>query len=271
MMTAHTSSVPSRPLHRPGAVALSAPLHWLSLGIQDFRRAPGVGVAYGLVVTVLGWLILALGDHPYFVAAAVSGFLLIGPVLGAGLIESSRVMAAGETPSFDSSLRGLQDSLGDLGRFAVALLVIAAAWLVLSTTLLVLAVGPIAPGVEQALWDSALRSMSVGQFLAWAAIGGVLALISFCVSIITVPLILDTRASASDAMRDSLRVVVRHPGACAVWALLIVLLTALGFATALVGFIVIYPVLGHASWHAYRALQRRAETARNRSGDRSYG
>jgi uncharacterized membrane protein len=256
MMSAHPSSVPSRPLHRPDAVGFSKPLHWLSLGIRDFRRARSAGVAYGLVVTVLGWLILALGDHPYFIAAAVSGFLLIGPVLGAGLIESSRAMEGGEMPSFDSSLRGLQDSLGDLGRFAAALLLIAAAWLVLSTTLLVLTVGPIAPGVEQALWDSALRSMSVGQFLAWAAIGGVLALISFCVSIITVPLILDTRASAGDAMRGSLRAVVGHPGACAVWALLIVLLTAAGFATMLLGFIVIYPILGHASWHAYRALQR---------------
>ena len=116
--------------------------------------------------------------------------------------------------------------------------------------------GPIAPRVEQALWDSALQFMSSGQLFAWAAIAGVLAVLSFSISVIAVPLILDQQASAGDAMRGSLRAVSRHPVVSAVWALLIVLLTAIGFATELLGLIVIYPVLGHASWHAYRALRK---------------
>ena len=97
--------------------------------------------------------------------------------------------------------------------------------------------------------------MSSRQLFAWLAIGGVLAVLTFSISVISVPLILDGQASAVEAMRGSLRAVSRHPLACVTWAFLIVLLTAIGFATALIGLIVIYPVLGHASWHAYRALQ----------------
>lgn len=252
MRTTHSSSMPSQ---QADHTSLLEPLRWLSLGWRDFRRARSVALAYGLMVTLLGWLIFALGSHPYFIAAAVSGFLLLGPILGAGLIEASRALEAGGTPTFDRSLRDLDRNGASLARFALALLVIAVVWLTLSTLLLSAAMGPITPGVEQTLWDSTLRLMSTGQVLAWAAIGGVLAVISFCVSVIAVPLIIDKQASAGEAMRGSLQAVARHPLACASWALLIVLLTAVGFATALFGFIVIYPLLGHASWHAYRALR----------------
>ena len=254
MTTLHSGSMPSRRANRTDHIAFGEPLRWLSLGLRDFRRAPAVGIAYGLMVTLMGWLVFALGDHPYFIAAAVSGFLLIGPILGAGLVESSRAMETGGKPTFDTSLRGFNGNSGALQRFAFALLAIAIVWLALSTSILIATMGPIAPRIEETLWDSAMRFMTSDQLIAWAAIGGVLAVISFSISVIAVPLIIDKKASAGEAMRGSLRAVSRHPFASAAWALLIVLLTAIGFATALVGMIVIYPVLGHASWHAYRAL-----------------
>lgn len=255
MATLHPGSLPSHPAHGGSHLSLADPLRWLSHGVQDFRRAPGVGLVYGLMVTVMGWLVLALGNHPYFIAAAVSGFLLLGPILGAGLIEASRAMDAGDTPTFDASLRGLGRNRSALERFAMILLGLAATWLVVSTWVLSASLGGIAPNVERTLWDSALPMMSASQWAAWATIGGVLAVLSFSISVIAVPLILDRNASAADAMRGSLRAVARHPVACTVWALVIAASTAVGIATALVGLVVIYPVLGHASWHAYRALQ----------------
>jgi uncharacterized membrane protein len=255
MTTMHSSVLSSHPGHGSEHIAVGEPLRWVSQGLHDFRRVPGLGIAYGVMVTVMGWVVFALGNHPYFIAAAVSGFLLLGPILGAGLIEASRAMAAGETPTFETSLQGLKRNLPALERFSFILLAIAAAWLVISTVVLSATMGPIAPSVELSLWDNALRMMSSGQWFAWAAIGGVLAVVSFAVSVIGVPLILDQDASAGDAVRGSLQAVARHPVACAGWALVIVLLTAVGIATALAGLIVIYPVLGHASWHAYQALR----------------
>jgi uncharacterized membrane protein len=256
MTTMHSSALSSHSGHGAEHIAVGEPLRWVSQGFRDFRRAPAVGIAYGLMVTVMGWLVFALGNHPYFIAAAVSAFLLLGPIVGAGLIEASRAMAAGENPTFETSLHGLNRNRSALERFAVVLLAIAAAWLVISAGVLSATLGPIAPNVEQSLWDNALRMMSSGQLFAWAAIGGVLAVLSFAISVIAVPLILDQNASAGDAIRGSLQAVARHPVASAEWALVIVLLTAIGMATALAGLIVIYPVLGHASWHAYQALRR---------------
>ena len=255
MSTMHQGAMGPHPANPIRPAAVINPQRWLLLGMRDYRRSRKVGLVYGLMVTVMGWLILALGNHPYFIAAAISGFFLVGPILGAGLIEASMTMEAGGTPTFDSSLRGLDRNRPALARFALALLGISIAWLVLSTSLLVAAIGPIAPPVQQTLWDSALQLMSSRQLFAWLAIGGVLAVLTFSISVISVPLILDRQASAGEAMRGSLRAVSRHPLACVTWAFLIVLLTAIGFATALIGLIVIYPILGHASWHAYRALQ----------------
>jgi uncharacterized membrane protein len=132
---------------------------------------------------------------------------------------------------------------------------LAVVWLSISTALLVTWIGPIAPTLAQSLWDGSLGYMSAGQLFAWAAMGGVLAVFCFSLTVIAVPLILDRQASVQEAMRGSLTAVARAPGACAVWALLIAGLSALGFATALLGFIVIYPLLGFASWHAYRGLR----------------
>lgn len=256
MTTMHSSALPSHPGRGAAHIALGEPLRWVARGLGDFRRVPAVGTAYGLMLTVMGWLVFALGNHPYFIAAAVSGFLLLGPILGAGLIEASRAMAAGETPTFETSLRGLNRNPSALERFALVLLAIAAAWLAISAGILSATLGPIAPNIEQSLWDNALRMMSSGQWFAWAAIGGVLAVLSFAISVIAVPLILDQGAGAGDAVRGSLQAVARHPLTSVEWALVIVLLTAVGIATALIGLIVIYPVLGHASWHAYQALRR---------------
>lgn len=254
MMTLHSGALPSRPGHGSAHIARGAPLRWLSAGLVDLRRAPNVGLAYGLIVSMMGWLVFALGNHPYFVAAAASGFLLLGPILGAGLIEASRSMEGGEHPTFDSSLRGLNRNRAALERFAITLLALAAVWLITSVWVFSSTLGPLAPNVGQSLWDSTLSMMSSSQWSAWAVIGGVLAIASFAISVIAVPLILDQNASAADAMRGSLRAVARHPVASAEWALMIAVLIAVGILTALIGLVVIYPMLGHASWHAYKAL-----------------
>lgn len=256
MMTLHSRALPSHPGRGAAHIAPGEPLRWLSNGLRDFRNMPKVGLAYGSMVVVMGWLVFALGNHPYFVAAAMSGFLLLGPILGAGLIEASRAAEAGQSPTFDSSLRGLNRNRAALERLAMALLALAAVWLVASTWVLNATLGPLAPSVEQSLWDSTLQTMSSGQWVAWAMIGTVLAIASFAISVIAVPLILDQEATTGEAIRGSLRTVARHPFASAEWALLIAVLTAFGISTALVALVVIYPVLGHASWHAYKALRQ---------------
>jgi uncharacterized membrane protein len=96
--------------------------------------------------------------------------------------------------------------------------------------------------------------LTPAQWLAYIACGGVLAAIVFGVSVVAVPLIIDRHASASQAMRTSLRVTLANFPAMIVWAGLIVIVTAIGFVTLLVGMVIVAPLLGYATWHAYRDL-----------------
>jgi len=91
-------------------------------------------------------------------------------------------------------------------------------------------------------------------FEAWLAMGGILAAPIFASSIVSMPLLLDRRSNLLMAVLTSWRVVLANPGPMALWAALIMLLVLLSFATAMLGLILLIPLLGHASWHAYRAL-----------------
>ena len=82
--------------------------------------------------------------------------------------------------------------------------------------------------------------------------GAVFSLIAFTFSAFSLPMICDRDADAVTAIVTSVNAVLRNKPAMAVWAGLIVLLTAAGFATALVGLAVVIPVLGYATWHGYR-------------------
>jgi uncharacterized membrane protein len=90
--------------------------------------------------------------------------------------------------------------------------------------------------------------------MAYLAVGLVLAAVVFALSVVTIPLIVDRHVDASTAMRMSLRVTVRDFPAMLVWAGLIATLIVIAFATSLLGMVVIFPLLGHATWRAYKEL-----------------
>lgn len=237
-------------------VSVASPFVWLGKGLGDLLHAPAASLAYGLLVTTMGAVILGFWRHPYLIAASVTGFLLVGPLLTAGLCEMSRRRAAGETVDFDSSLSALSRHRTALMRFSAGLLAIGTLWLVLSFLILELALGGAAPSVGATLWGGVLEQLSPAQVLGYILVGGILACLVFARSVVTVPTILDRDADSATAIGTSMRVAFEDLPAMIVWAALIVGLVALGFATYLVGMLVVFPLLGHATWHAYRDLVR---------------
>src|SRR5690606_16380802 len=102
---------------------------WLRMGWQDLKANPVAGLAYGVLLAVLGGLILSLADDmPYLFVAAVSGFFLIGPVAAAGLYEIARRREGGELIGFVDSLRGLRGHSDQLLFFGVFLAVVLLSW-----------------------------------------------------------------------------------------------------------------------------------------------
>jgi uncharacterized membrane protein len=239
------------PIHR---VPATRPFVWLSEGWDDLMHHRGASLAYGAIVSVLGALILAYDRHPFYLAAVTSAFLLVGPIFTAGLCELSRCRDHGEPTDFQTSLLALARNRDKLLDFSRTLLVMAVTWFALSAFFLYGATGTLAPSVETTVWGDVMRHLSSTQFAAYTIIGGLLAVVVFAVSVVSVPLIIERHVDARIAMRMSLRVTARDLPAMLVWAALIVSLVFVGFATQLIGMLLIFPLLGHATWRAYREL-----------------
>ncbi len=206
-------------------------------------------------MVALGWvMLLMLGRHPHYVAAAVSGFLLVAPVMSTGLCELSRLRARGEPLSFDASLVVLGRSGRELLRFGAVLAIAAVAWFVASEAMLAGLFDIAYQDPADTYWHGFLDTASRAQLLAYLGTGAVLALLVFALSAVTVPAIIDSNASAGQAVRTSLRAVAANPAPMLLWAALITTIVAAGFATLLLGLVVLMPLVGHATWHAYRDL-----------------
>ena len=228
---------------------------WLQRGWDDFRHIKGASMAHGALITALGAILLMLGSsHAYLVAAAISGYLLVGPIMTTGLCELSRRRASGEKTTFDESLHGMTRNPEGLAYFGVVLAIVAAAWFVLSGVVLQSTLHTSAPSLGNALWGSLSDAVSRPQVLAYIGSGAVLAAVVFTLSVVSVPLIIDRHASALDAMWISIKLTFWNLPAMIVWAAFIVALTVIGFAPYLFGMIIVAPVLGHATWHAYKDL-----------------
>ena len=249
----------STPTHSGGSdtIPLSRPFRWLQRGWDDFRRHELTSIAYGLIVAAGGALLLALGNHPYFAAACLSGFLLVGPLLTTGLCELSRLDAHEQTGDFDASLAPLSRHREALIEFSKTLVTMGVVWFLVSIVTLQASFSAPAPGLGDSLWQSALAQIGAAELLAFFILGGGLAAVVFTLSVVTIPLIIDQDMDARSAMRQSLAVARAHPDLMFIWGGVIVGLVLVGYFTALIGLIVIFPLLGHATWHAYEDLVER--------------
>lgn len=230
--------VPCRALDR------AAPLRWLRLGWADLRRAPRLSLAYGLALALLSALIALLawrfGALALYIGLA-TGFVFVGPVLAVGLYSISRQLSLGLRPVLGHCLREGAYHLKELLVLGVALLIVLLVWARAAAMVHVFF-----PAADRPGWQDLLLFLGVGS-----AVGAVFAFVVFAASAVSLPFILDRKVDAVTASVSSFNAVLRNKGAMLVWAALIGAAVLLGFATVFLGFIVLLPLIGHATWHAY--------------------
>lgn len=241
---------PSSPTLRP--LRWADPPRWLARGWRDFVRAPAIGLFYGAAFVVMGWALAKVYERaPAYVMALAAGFLLMGPFLCLGLYHVSRALERGEQPDFGASLLAFESRMGPLAIFGFVLLVLEMLWG--RATLVVFAVSfdgmPDLKGSLLALVDPE----NLGFSVAWLAVGAVFAGLIFSVSVISIPMLLDRPVDAITAGLTSLRLVLTQTGVMLWWGFLIALLVVAAMLPWFAGLLVVGPVIGHASWHAYRA------------------
>lgn len=239
--------------YRPRAVTLGHPLRWLKRGAQDLTRCPLPGLLHGLAASVFGGALFWLaGQRFWLLAGAFTGFLIMAPLVATGLYAISRGLARGESPTLRTALATWHPRHRRLIGFGVLLALAGTGW-VLTSAALITGFAP-APVDKPADF---LRVVVLGDswlFEIWLLLGGVLAAPMFASSVVAIPLLQERNVPVAVAVYASWRVVMASPGPMALWAGLLMAMTALGMATALTGLVVILPWLAHASWHAYRDL-----------------
>jgi len=241
-------------------IAPLRPLTWLKLGWEDLRHNPGPSIAHGLLLVAVGWLILLLFSAQIdLLAAAVSGYLLVGPIIGAVFYELSRLRAAGQRASFDASLDGALKNGKRLAQLGVILAVLAILWVLSSGLLFERAFGGVPPSLHDNFYRTIVDWSYPGFFATYLATGAIFALLAFTLSAVSAPMIFDGALDTGKAILTSLKAVGTNPAAMAVWAIAIAALTAIGFATFLLGLAIVLPLLGHATWHGYQDLIVRAK------------
>lgn len=239
-------------------IGADRPSAWLAAGFDDMVANPIPSLAYGLLFAIGGDVILVASvKSNYFFAAAVSGFFLIAPLLSAGLYELSRRRAAGgERATFVASVAGLRRNAAAIAQFGGILAIVMLLWDRISAFAFA-AIGDSAAsigGLGGLMSEVVLGGQHRAFISLWFILGAILATLTFAISAISVPLLLDRNSDVVTAIAASLRAFALNLEAMVLWGLLIVGLTLLGFATLLFGLVFIMPLLGHATWHAYRDL-----------------
>jgi uncharacterized membrane protein len=85
-------------------------------------------------------------------------------------------------------------------------------------------------------------------------VGGVIATVLYCITVMPMPLLLDKNVDCVTAMITSVQTVLKSPVVMLVWGALIGALILLSVAPGFIGVIIVFPALGHTSWHLYERL-----------------
>jgi len=231
----------------------------LRLGWEDFKAIPTHAIVLCVMYPVLGLAVFrfVLGHSvlPLLFPLA-AGFALVGPFAALGLYELSRRRERGEEAAAWDAMRVLRaPSFGAMLELGILLFVLFGVWIAAADAIYVATFGH-APAAS--IPDFARRVLTTRDgwtlIIVGCGIGFMFAVVALCISVVSFPLMLDQHATAIDAIRTSIRVVMMNPTEMAAWGLIVAVLLAVGSLPLFLGLCVVLPVLGHASWHLYRKV-----------------
>lgn len=231
-----------------------APLRWLALGSEDFRRTGFRAATYGGLFALMGWLIeLVYATRWQLTMGLTAGFFLIGPFVCAGIYELSRQRARGEPISLPASIVCWRRNTGGIAFFAAIVTFSMIIWARVSVVLFALFSTTDFPDLKGVVLQIVTLS-NVEFILVWGGVGLAFAMLVFALSVVSVPLMLDRQTDTMMAIFSSVRALLANPAAMVLWALLIVLLIGGSLLISFALLIVTAPLVGHATWHAYQDL-----------------
>lgn len=230
---------------------------WLAAAWSDIRRSPAASLAPGLASALASYVLtiaVFLDGRYAAMLPLLGGFLFMAPLIAVGLYETSRRHEAGQPVDLLVSISAFRRNAGQIALMALFLTMFLFGWVRLALLVFALFFGLNPPPLES-FFSAVLFNVENLPFLVISnAVGAVLAVVVFMCTAISLPMLLDRQTDVVTAIITSWRACVTNPRIMFGWAALIVLITGLGIVTFFLGLIVALPLIGHATWHAYRDL-----------------
>lgn len=242
------------PLPAINRIDASAPFDWLRRGWGDLKATRFKGCFYGLIFVLMGYAIVWIyATRWQLTMGLIGGFFLMGPFLSSGIYDLSRQREQSAKVSLLESMTCWTRNMGSLAFFAIILTFAMIVWARVSVILFALASTTSFPTIQGVMRQ--IFSLENPQFvMLWAAVGFVFASIVFAIGVISAPMMLDRRSDTLAAVFTSARSLHANPRALYVWAVLIVLIIGTSMVAGFLPLLVTAPIIGHATWHAYRDL-----------------
>lgn len=232
---------------------------WLRQGWRDLTVKPGLSLAYGAAVCLTSlavvWGMFTLGwDDVLF--PALAGFLIVGPIIAIGLYEKSRRLARREDVALADMILVKAKSRGQILFIGALLCLLMLLWMRAAVIIYALFFGlrPF-PGIDHIAAMLLTTPTGWAMLVVGTLVGGLFAAFAFAISAFSVPMLLNERLDAFTAMGTSMALVWRNLPVMLAWGALVLGLVIAGLATCMLGLIVVFPLLGHGTWHAYRAIR----------------
>ncbi len=261
MATSKASEAFQRPLaeQRRRGLPASAALGWLAAGWRDLKIRPLDSLAYGVVVYAISvavvWGLFAL-ELDYILLPALAGFMVVGPLVAIGLYAKSRAIAKGERISLAGMLFVRPNSGGQVLFTGAILCLLMLVWMRAAVIIYALFFGlrPF-PGLDHVVAMLFTTPIGLAMLVVGTVVGGLFAAFSFAISTFSIPMLLDQKTDAFTAMGTSISMVWNNLPVMIAWGVIVLALFLLCVATGLLGLIVVFPLLGHATWHSYEAMK----------------
>jgi uncharacterized membrane protein len=238
-------------------IGLSRPWVWLSKGWEDIRQAGAYSLRYGAVIVLISGLmtlgLVATGNF-FLVPFLAAGFFLVAPAIGIGLYQMSAHLERGEPLASCNALEAWRRNQAQLSIVSAGFFIIMQLWIAANFVLFALLYSGISPPLDGFFGNVFLSQEGEAFALASVGVGFLLAWCAFAISAVSVPMLIDRHVDGFTAVRISIKAVVKNMPAMTLWAGLIVIIVGLGLLTFYVGLIIALPLIGHATWHAYRDL-----------------
>lgn len=239
------------------AVSIEQSARWLALGWHDIRRSPTVSLSYGGLFVAISLLLtfgMVQAGLGSLILPLAAGFLLVGPLAATGLYEISRRHATGEPVDLSIALTAGHRNLNQIAYMGLVLLVAMFAWIQVALIIFALFFQGSPASLGAFAGDLLQSADNIPFLLVGTAAGGILAAAVFAVSVVSLPMLLDREVGVATAIATSLAATRRNWRMMIGWAATIVVIIGAGILPLFLGLIIALPLIGHASWHAYRDL-----------------